>query len=207
MSPNPRAEDTLRLSDLLRSLAESSADRVSLADVAAHFGRRAFGAALFFFALLNLLPLPPGSTTVLGLPLLVMAAQLAIGARTPWLPRFMARWSMRRSLIDRVCRRAAPWVTRVERLTRRRATFVFGPIGDRLIGAVCTLLALVIVLPIPLGNVLPCATVAVLSLGLVHRDGAVAILGYGLAIASAAVLGFTAELVWIVVARLADALA
>ncbi len=188
-------------------MPKSGADRVTFADIAAHFGRRAFGAALFVFALLNLLPLPPGSTTVLGLPLLILAAQLAIGARTLWLPPFLARWSMRRSVIDRVVRQAAPWVTRVERLTRRRATFMFGPIGDRLIGAVCTLLALVIVLPIPLGNVLPSAAVAVLSLGLVHRDGVVAILGYGLAIASATVLAFTAELVWIAVARLINAFA
>lgn len=201
-----RSEDSLGLSTLLLSLAEGDADRVSFADIAAHFGRRALGATLFFFALLNLLPLPPGSTTLLGLPLLVMAAQLAIGARTPWLPRFLARWSIRRAVIDRVCRRAAPWVARAERLTRRRATFVFGRVGDRLIGAVCTLLAMVIVLPIPFGNVLPSATVAVLALGLVHRDGTVTILGYGLAIASAAVLAFTAELVWVAVARLADAL-
>lgn len=207
MNPDPRAEDTLNLSVLLQSLAESGADRVSFADITAHFGRRALGAALFIFALLNMLPLPPGSTTVLGLPLLVLAPQLAIGARTPWLPRFLARWSLRRSLLDRVSRKAAPWVTRVERLTRRRATFVFGPIGDRLIGVVCTLLAVVIVLPIPFGNVLPSAAVAVLSLGLVHRDGAVTILGYGLTLASATVLALTAELVWVAVTRLASALA
>ena len=94
-------------------------------------------------------------------------------------------------------------MVRVERLTRRRLTFMFSLAGDRLIGAVCTLLALVIVLPIPFGNVLPSVSVAMFSLGLVHRDGVLAIAGYLLTLASVAVLALSAGVVWIAVLRLA----
>lgn len=201
-SEAPDQEQRLPLSALLLSLAESHRGPVSLADVVAHFGRRAFGAVLFIFALLNLLPLPPGSTTVLSLPLLVIAPQLAFGADTPWLPRFLAQKTVSPSVLNGLCQRATPWVIRVERLTRRRYAFMFNAAGDRLIGVVCTVLALVLALPIPLGNVLPSASVAVLSLSLVHRDGAFAIAGYLLALMSAAAVAFSAGLIWLAVDRL-----
>ena len=51
--------------------------RVSVGEIVDRFGTRAFGALLFIFALPNLLPLPPGSSTVLGAPLLLLAPQVA----------------------------------------------------------------------------------------------------------------------------------
>ena len=73
-------------------------------------------------------------------------------------------------------------------LTAPRLSFLFGPVGDRLIGVVCTLLALVLILPIPLGNMLPAAAIAALGLSLVQRDGALALGGYLLAALSVTVL-------------------
>jgi hypothetical protein len=81
-----------------------------------------------------------------------------------------------------------PWIRRMEAVSRPRLDFLFGSMGQRLIGLVCTLLALVLILPIPLGNILPATAVTVLSLALVQRDGVLALLGYGLAATSVAVL-------------------
>ena len=67
--------------------------------------------------------------------------------------------------------------------------------GERLIGLVCTVLALVLILPIPLGNILPAAAVSVLGLALAQRDGALALLGYALAAASASVLVLAAGII------------
>ena len=52
-------------------------------EIVDHFGHRAFGAVLFVFSVPNLLPLPPGSSTILGLPLVIMAPQLMLGMRSP----------------------------------------------------------------------------------------------------------------------------
>ena len=62
-------------------------------------------------------------------------------------------------------------------------------------GVVCTLLALVLVLPIPLGNLAPGATVAVLALALLQRDGILALLGYLMAVGSGALLFVSAHVV------------
>ena len=80
------------------------------------------------------------------------------------------------------------FLERVENLSRPRLSFVFSGPGQRLIGLVCTLFALVLILPIPLGNMLPAAAVSVLSLSLVQRDGLLALVGYALTAASVGVL-------------------
>ena len=64
-----------------------------------------------------------------------------------------------------------------------------------MIGVVCTLLALVLILPIPFGNMLPALTIGVLAFSLVQRDGLFALLGYALAAISAGVLVFAADVV------------
>jgi hypothetical protein len=184
--PGPEAD--LTLSALLLALAECEGSRLSIEAVLAHFGRRAFGAALFVFAAPNLLPLPPGSSTVLGLPLLIIAPQLMFGAKTPWLPRSVGCRTLDLSVLRAFCRRAAPWVARVERLTTRRLPFMFAGPGVIAIGLVCTLLAAVLLLPIPLGNLLPATAIAILALSLTQRDGVLAVAGHLAAGASVAVL-------------------
>ena len=67
---------------------------------------------------------------------------------------------------------------------------------------VCTLLALVLVLPIPLGNLAPGATVAVLALALLQRDGLLALLGYLMAATSVGLLVLSAGVVAAAVDRL-----
>jgi hypothetical protein len=184
----PREEDELTLSSLLLSLTEHRGDQMTVDGIVAHFGRRAFGAALFIFAAPNLLPLPPGSSTVLGWPLLLIAPQLMFGAKDPWLPKRIANHAVGTSFLDGVCRRLAPWVARIERVTTRRLGILFGFPGDILLGFVCTLLAAVLILPLPLGNLIPAIAVTLLGLALAQRDGLLAIAGYVAAAVSAAVL-------------------
>ena len=53
------------------------------------------------------------------------------------------------------------------------------------IGAVCLLLALVLVLPIPLGNMLPSLAICLLALGILERDGLWVLAGLATALVSA----------------------
>jgi hypothetical protein len=194
-TPPHDGEQTVTLSALIRRLAEGPAERVRFEDLLAGFGARAFGAVLFIFAVPNLLPLPPGSSTVLGLPLLLIAPQLAFGRANPWLPRRLLDKTINRSVLAAISRRLGPSLARIERLSTRRLAFLFGRAGDLALGAVCTLLAAVLILPIPLGNLLPATAVAILGLSLVQRDGALALLGYLAAAVSLAVLAMGGHLV------------
>ena len=64
---------------LTEVLSEHEGDRLSLSELSARLRDRAWGGLLLIFAAVNLLPLPPGTTTITGLPLLVITAQLAFG--------------------------------------------------------------------------------------------------------------------------------
>ena len=85
-------------------------------------------------------------------------------------------------------RRIAPWLQRGERMLRPRLSWLARPPLEYAIGAVCLVLALVLVLPIPLGNVLPAVAISLLALAIVERDGLWVLAGLGVALVSAGVV-------------------
>ena len=188
-------EENKRLSQLLREVAEQSDDVVSIGDIVEHFGQRALGAVLFLFCIFNLFPWPPGGTTITGIPLLLVAAQVAVGVRRVWLPRAILARGVDEALFKRGLAKVLPWLERLERISRPRLGWLFGPVGDRVIGLVVVALSLVIVLPITGGNLLPALAATVLAVSMVQRDGVLALLGYALVAVSAAVLAFFAHLI------------
>lgn len=181
-------EERKLLSRILRDLCADPDIEITIGEIVDAFGRRAFGAMLFVFSVPNLLPLPPGGTTVFGLPLVLLAPQVLVGMRRPWLPRFINQHKFKGADLERLFGRLLPTLEKVELLSRPRLTFMFGPVGDRLTGLICTLLALILILPIPLGNLLPAATIATLSLALFQRDGVIALAGYVLTVMSGGAL-------------------
>jgi len=190
------------LSDVIEGFGEDTRPVLTVGQMLEQFDSRAFGAMLLVFGLLNCLPLPPGSSTILSLPILLLAPQIAWGSDLPWLPRKLREHPLKRDDLRGLFRRLTPIVRRMELVTRPRLEILFGPIGERLIGVVCTLLALVLVLPIPLGNLAPGATVAVLALALLQRDGLLVLLGYLMAAISVGLLVLSAGVVAAAVQRL-----
>lgn len=193
MSETDEEDPHKPLSEILRELCAE--DRITVGEIIDRFGRRAFGALLFIFSTPNLLPLPPGSSTILGAPLILLSPQVAIGVHAPWLPRFVDDREISGADLNRFFGRLLPAVERFEKVSRPRLSFLFGSVGDRLLGLVCSLLAFVLILPIPFGNLLPALTIGVLAFSLVQRDGVFALLGYALAAVSAGVLFLAADVV------------
>jgi len=175
------------LSAVLRETVENHAT-ISIEELMSRFGGRALGALLLVFGLLCSLPLPPGGTTVFGAPLVILAPQLLFGRHSPWLPARVRRRSIETRHLKKGLDRILPWLRWLEAVSRPRLAVLFSGVGQAAIGLICTLFAVVLILPIPLGNMLPAAAVSVLSLSLVQRDGALALLGYLLAAASVSVL-------------------
>jgi hypothetical protein len=133
-------------------------------------GPRALGALMFVFAIPNVLPTPPGTSAVLGAPLIFLATQVMFG-RKPWLPAIITRRSMSREDFHALIHRIAPWLERAEKLLKPRASVLAMPLMEYVVGLVCLLLALVLVLPIPLGNMFPALAISLMALGLLERDG------------------------------------
>jgi hypothetical protein len=108
--------------------------------------------------------------------------------RSPWLPSFIARRSMARTDFAGLIRRVTPWLMRAERMLCRRISGVCAPPLEYAIGAACLLLSIVLVLPIPMGNMLPALAICLMALGILERDGLWVILGLVTAVAGVALV-------------------
>ena len=181
-------EEAVRLSDMLNRIAnDESRDRIAIGDLLDVMQERAFGPLLLIFSLPNVLPTPPGTSAVLGAPLIFLTAQLALGLN-PWLPRIIANRSIARVDFAKFIGRATPWLAKAERLLRPRLGVLAHPPAEYIVGVMTFLLALVLVLPIPLGNMLPALAICILALGILERDGVWVMAGMSVGFASLAVV-------------------
>lgn len=179
-----------RLSELFAQLARDADETVSLGDIIKSLGGRAFAPLLVFFAAINLIPiLPPGSTAILGLPLVLISAQMTYGNRRVWLPAAF----LDRSLSADSFRKSMAWIVprlaQVERYIRPRYWPFWRRQGDRIVGFVALVLSVSIVLPIPGGNWLPALATALLGLSLLERDGIMLAVGGVVSVTSLVVVG------------------
>ena len=139
-----------RLSDILRAVAaDQTRERVSVADLFEVMRDRAFGALMLIFAAPNVLPTPPGFSTLLAAPLIFLATQLALSRPAPWLPKFIASRSMPRADFAVIIGKVSPWLERAEKLLKPRLSFLTRPPFEQAIGVVCLILAIILFLPIP----------------------------------------------------------
>lgn len=192
----PQSSPPPRLSEILITLAGDEArDRISVHDMVETMRARAFGALLLIFAFPNILPTPPGTAGILGLPLLFLSAQMMLGL-DPWLPGFIARRSMARGTFQALVERITPWLLRAERLLRARGEVLAHPRAQRLLGALCLIVSIALVLPVPFANLVPSVALCIIGLGVLERDGLWIVLGILAALGS---LVYVAGLAWVLV--------
>jgi hypothetical protein len=180
------ASGSRRTSQLLRHFVVSHTEpRISLGALRDALDDRSFGVLLFIFALPNLVPVNiPLLSAVLGVPLVLLAAQLSYGRHKPWFPDCLTSQSFRREGFVAVVNRALPFLERVEKLLRPRLTVLLSWTGERLVGIAILILAVVLTLPIPFANWLPACGIAVFGLAIVEKDGVAVLVGLALGIAS-----------------------
>lgn len=175
-------------SDVLVLLAARPGTKLSLGEVVEAFGDRAFGPVMFFFALINMLPWPPGGTTLTGAPLLLLSMELALGRDRLWIPRWAERISVDRTTLRRLSRRFQRPLRWTEALSRPRLYVLTGGFGQGLIGLACLFLSAVLVLPVFGGNLVPAIAIGFFALGVMQRDGLAVVLGWLTTAATTAIL-------------------
>lgn len=160
-----------RLSEVLKSIADDhSVEDVSIIDLIARLGGRGRAALILLFAFPNVLPSPPGLSSILGIPLLYLSFQMMLG-RLPWLPTFVGERQISRKRFSLLAERLIPFLARAEDLLRSRHSYLAGHAAERPLGGLCSILAVILILPIPLGNMLPAAAICLMALGILERDG------------------------------------
>ncbi|MFV3130173.1 exopolysaccharide biosynthesis protein [Niveispirillum sp. KHB5.9] len=169
---------------LFDTIAKVEGERISIGQLIDGLGERAYGILFMLLALPTIIPAPPGMSAVTGTPMLFFALQMVIGHPHPWLPAFLRRRSVARADLLAVLNKCAPWLRKVERITRPRLTYMVEGWMERFAGLVVLFLAGVLILPIFMGNMFPSIAVALIALAVMERDGVAVIAGYIAAVAS-----------------------
>jgi hypothetical protein len=92
----------------------------------------------------------------------------------------LSRQTVKRPALTKLVHKVLPILERVEKVVKPRLGFLTGRIGACMVGLACTLIALILVLPIPFANLVPALALGVFALGLTRRDGLLVLGGYGL---------------------------
>ena len=171
----------------LLALADAAgAERITAAELIGALGNDGPVALVLLFALPNVIPMPPGTSAVLGAPLLRLSLQMTFGTQA-WLPASVGRLSLPR-------RELAPWLRRTARwlegrgMPDGRAPFISTG-ATRLAGALCSLLAVLVLLPIPFGNMAPAFAISLCALGILRRDAKWLLAGLATGAVTIALLG------------------
>jgi hypothetical protein len=195
-SPPPHARRGL-LRRLFRAAGpRTAADGQTLGEVVSGLGDRSFGWLILLFSLVNLMPWPPGATLILGIPLVIVTAQMALGLPQVWLPGFITRRHVNRKAFQRVVLRLRPLIRPIERVVRPRHEWVFAPAPERALGVFLLFVSVALFPPIPLSAYGPAIALFVTGFGLVERDGLVTLVGVGLGVAAIAVTAASATLIY-----------
>jgi hypothetical protein len=173
LEPNAsQPERPLPLSQRLALIVEQSGpDRIPLSSLAQQLKSRVWGGLLFIFAAINVIPLPPGTNTVIAIPLVLLSAQMVFGRSSPWFPARIDRRGVMKSELQAVIGKMGWFEARVERIFRPRLGRLTGPTATRIIGLVCLILSVVAGLPILMIHNAPAVAIVLFALGLIYRDG------------------------------------
>lgn len=183
----PREAGTRAILDAL--LDGDHEQTLTFSDLLSGLGKRAFGMLLFVAVLPAFIPIPVGG--VLSGPLVVLiAAQLLVGLRRPWLPAFIARRGPKRQALARFERIVDPWLRRLERVVRPRLTVVLEHRALAAVtGVLLLLLGLLLSLPIPFTNYLLGGVILLHALALLERDGALMLVAWAIGITALTTTG------------------
>ena len=161
---------------LRRAAAGVQSERVTVDTMVQAHGQAAQGSLMLLLAVPCLLPIP-GTGTVLGFGLLAMAVAMWRGHADAALPRRVTELEMPSAWARRVLGLLASIYEVAARVARERAGALHAPAAGAWLATVVAAMAVVLILPIPFGNVLPALALTVIGLGLAFRDGVLVLAG------------------------------
>ena len=174
----------LRTSNILTSICgPDGSPELTIGEFVARLGDRTYGLLFLALALATFVPAVPGYSGAVGCILVLVAVQMVIGRRSPWIPKVISVRKLPAAHLRQGLQAAAGILRRLERICRPRLLPFTTMTAERILGFIVMYLGAVIALPIPLiGNIPPAIAILALALGLLERDGLVIIVGIVLAV-------------------------
>jgi hypothetical protein len=177
----------MKLSQTLSQLLIEYTDRsLPLQALLTRAGNNGFGMISGMLTIPMLIPLPfplPGFSALVGIGIILVGCQLAIGYDKPYLPARIARQELSPAASQTLLKNINRLLQPIERMARQRLPrFSNSWWGYRISGSCLAWNALLmsLPLPIPLTNLLPAYTILFLAIGLLELDGLFILIGYAM---------------------------
>mgnify|MGYP001385810282 CR=1 FL=1 len=167
---------------------ETKGDKISIGDIVEALNHRGFGPLLIGPSLLVVMPTGaiPGIPSLCALLIILIAAQIAFGRRFPWIPSKLKKIEFEREKYETAVNKVKPYTKWVDSFFQERLQFLTRETAQRIIAAVCVILALCMI-PlelIPFASFLPASAILIFGLSLSVRDGLIASIGFAIVAAS-----------------------
>ena len=158
---------------------EERSSKVTLKEILQLAEERVFGFLFVIISLPSALPIPaPGYSTPFGIVLFLLAVQLIMGSKLPWLPDRVSNHSIELKQVQGVLKAGIPWLRRIETISRPRLSYICTSLPGRvIIGSAIALMGISMMIPIPGTNTLPAMGIFVTGFGLLEDDGAISLAG------------------------------
>jgi hypothetical protein len=141
------------------------------------------------------IPTPPGFTTLFGIPLCVLTAQMVYKLGAPWLPSWLEKRTIKVETLKLIIDKSEPVFLMLSRFLRPRYSKFTTSHFERIVGFLAFLCSMSIALPILFGNAIPSAGILIMALGLLYQDGLMVLIGMAVSILGLVIAGTVVVLI------------
>lgn len=176
----PKLLDSTLASETLHKIGcKSQSGKTKISEIMEDFHENGILLAMIFFALPIAVPLPypPGFTTIMGIPLIILSIQMLIGSTKVRLPDKINNYEIKNTTLKTISDKVVPIIEEVEKYVKPRFNFSHSVYCEQLVGLVSLIAASAVALPVPLTNAIPALGITIMAIGLLNRDGVIIIIG------------------------------
>lgn len=188
---------SLKFSQEIELLLESANKRITIAEILQSTGERGNSLMVILMVFPFLFPMPPGLSGIMGVGCFCLAIQMAMGKKSPWLPKPISQFKFSRRLSGKILRRLERVVIWLEKVVRPRwyktATNSY---IKRINGFCIAWLSILLMSPIPFTNPPPAIAILVLSVATLEADGLLMWIGYFLTSINTIFFAFIGYALW-----------
>ncbi|AFZ28835.1 Exopolysaccharide synthesis ExoD [Gloeocapsa sp. PCC 7428] len=170
----------LRFSHDIKLLLEKLASQpLTIGEILAETSERGFSLVIALLVLPFLFPMPPGFTGPLGSGCLLLSLQMALGRRSPWLPKKVAQFQFPRRFVVQILQNLRRVTRIVEKIARPRWTALAqSHIAWQLNGVCISWLTILLISPIPFTNPIPTVGILLFAVATLESDGLLMCVSY-----------------------------
>ena len=171
---NPRTA-----SDILNNIyTKNTEDNIKIGTILKSIDSGGFALFNLILSLILFIPTPPPIATICGVLIIFLSFQMILGLKEVWLPSFITNKSIKRTTLALIVGKSSIYLSKMEKITRKRLVFMESDIMQRIIGLILFLLAVLSLTPILFANSIPGLSIILISFGMLNKDGLMVIFGF-----------------------------